>query len=226
MSGEATEPDPADAARRAQERMAFILGLRAKGIADVAVLRALETAPREIFVPRRHVDLALRDVALPIPCGQTMPEPYLVARMMEALQVRPQHRVLEIGAGSGYATAVLAQLAKEVVSYERFRSLALEAQMRLRSLGVANARVEWEDGLANASEGGLFDRILVHGIVDEPPPASLVEALAEGGLIVAARRGEDGRRLVRFAHRDGGFVVADVAPCRLGPLQAGKSAGM
>ena len=228
MSGGETASEPGaapTAASRAQERMAFLLGLRAKGIADVAVLRALETAPRETFVPARHVDLALRDVALPIPCGQTMPEPYLVARMMEALQVKPDHRVLEIGAGSGYATAILARLAREVVSYERFRSLALEAQLRLRELGVVNARIEWNDGVEMAAECGLFDRILVHGLLDDVP-TPLLEALVEGGVIVAARNGPDGRRLVRLTQAGSGFTTIDIAPCRLGPLQSGKSQWM
>ncbi|MDB5568893.1 MAG: Protein-L-isoaspartate(D-aspartate) O-methyltransferase [Hyphomicrobiales bacterium] len=211
--------------------MAFLLALRAKGIADVSVLRALEMAPRENFVPRRHVDLALRDIALPIPCGQTMPEPFLVARMMEALDLKPAHRVLEIGAGSGYATAILAQLAGQVISFERFRSLAVEAQMRLQALGLNNAHVEWDDGLdALASirlEGAdLFDRILVHGVVDGQPTA-LMEALSEGGIIVMARHLEGrGRRLVRIVHRDGGFEESELHRCRLGPLLAGRSAGL
>ncbi len=208
--------------------MAFLLGLRAKGIADVAVMRALEMAPRENFVPRHHVDLALRDIALPIPCGQTMPEPFLVARMMEALDLKPTHRVLEIGTGSGYATAILAQLVAEVVSFERFRSLAVEAQMRLEALGLENAQVHWADGLtalvgAKLEGANLFDRILVHGVV-EGVPAPLIEALAEGGSMVLARRYEGrGSRLVRIVHRDGGFEEMELQPCRLGPLIAGRS---
>ena len=100
-------PIPGEAeARAAQTLMAFLLRMRARGISDVAVLRALETTPRELFVPHRYRDLALRDIALPIPCGQTMPEAWLVARMMEALDLEPRHRLLEIGAGSGYATAM------------------------------------------------------------------------------------------------------------------------
>jgi UDP-N-acetylenolpyruvoylglucosamine reductase len=99
-------------AEAAQAVMAFLLRMRARGISDVAVLRALETTPRDLFVPHRYRDLALRDMALPIPCGQTMPEAWLVAVMMEALDLAPHHRVLEIGAGSGYATAIAARLAE------------------------------------------------------------------------------------------------------------------
>ena len=156
--------DQTDKSRaRAQARMAFLLGLRGRGISDIAVLRALEVAPRESFVPRQYADLAWRDIALPIACGQTMPEPWLVARMMESLGVSAAHRVLEIGSGSGYATAILAQLAGEVVSFERYRSLAVEARTRLEALGFSNASIHWDDGLAAAAEAGRFDRILVHG---------------------------------------------------------------
>jgi protein-L-isoaspartate(D-aspartate) O-methyltransferase len=206
-----------------QARMAFLLALRARGLADVAVLRALEIAPREMFVPRRHADLALRDVALPISCGQTMPEPYLVGRMMEALDVQASHCTLEIGAGSGYATAILAQLSGIVLSYERFRSLALEAQTRLEALGLTNARVEWDDGLEAGPAAGPFDRILVHGLLEDTQ--SLDAALLDGGLMVFGRLGADGQRvLVRRARSGQDFIDTDIVRCRLGPLTRSKSA--
>ena len=161
-----SHPPPADVGANwpqgnSQARMAFLLALRARGLADVAVLRALEIAPREVFVPRRHADLALRDIALPISCGQTMPEPYLVGRMMEALDVRSDHCTLEIGAGSGYATAILAQLSGIVLSYERFRSLALEAQGdgagALRALdGLAPRLPDLADRVAAALTASSF----------------------------------------------------------------------
>ena len=130
----ATVPEPAGEANEAT--MSFLLGLRARGINNVGILRALEKVPRERFVPHRYIDLALRNVALPIGCGQTMPEPLLVARMIEALDPAPGHRVLEIGTGSGYATAILAQIVQEVVSFERFHCLAGEAAARLQRRGV------------------------------------------------------------------------------------------
>jgi protein-L-isoaspartate(D-aspartate) O-methyltransferase len=189
----------------------------------VAVLRALEIAPREMFVPRRHADLALRDVALPISCGQTMPEPYLVGRMMEALDVQAGHCTLEIGAGSGYATAIMAQLSGIVLSFERFRSLALEAQTRLEALGLTNARVEWDDGLEAGPAAGPFDRILVHGLLEDTE--SLDAALLDGGLMVFGRLGADGQRvLVRRARSGRDFIETDIVRCRLGPLTRSKSA--
>lgn len=207
---------------RAHARMRFLLGLRGRGIADIAVLRAMEVAPRESFVPRQYADLAWRDIALPIACGQTMPEPWLVARMMGSLNVGAAHRALEIGAGSGYATAILAQLAGEVVSFERYRSLAVEARTRLESLGVQNAGVAWDDGLDAGPSAGPFDRILVHGCLDEIPPA-LAGCLSDNGVLVAVRSSGRGRRLVRFVKTGAGFDALDLAACRTGPLMRGRS---
>jgi len=211
------------AAARAQARMAFLLALRGRGVHNVDVLRALETAPRESFVPRRHADLAWRDIALPIACGQTMPEPYLVARMMEALDVRATHRALEVGAGSGYATAILAQLAGEVISFERYRSLAVEARTRLEGLGLANARIEWGDGLEEGPRHGPYDRILLHGALDELPE-SLVAAMAPECVLVMARADGQGRRLVRLVRNARGFEETGIVRCRLGELEGGRSA--
>ena len=213
-------PMPGDAeAKAAQALMAFLLRMRARGIAGVAVLRALETTPRELFVPHRYRDLALRDMALPIPCGQTMPEAWLVARMMEALDLEPNHRVLEVGSGSGYATAILAQLAGEVVSCEIFEPLAVECAGRLAGLGLANVKILQGDAFALLPELGLFDRVLVHGTI-EGVPRSLLECLARDGVILLGRRGARGAAmLARIAHQpSGAFTEAALCPCRLGAL--------
>lgn len=205
--------------------MRFLLRLRERGIANVAVLRALETLPREHFVPHRHADLAWRDIALPIGCGQTMPEPYVVARMMEALDVAPSHRVLEIGTGNGFSAAILSRLASEVLSVERFQALALAAASRLSRLGIVNAKAVWGDGLALPPEIGLFDRILVQGVLKEVPP-QILDLLASGGIIVFARRETIGgrTRLVKLAHKNEIFVESKICECRLQRLIPGVSA--
>src|SRR5579863_10424269 len=163
-----------------------MLRLRASGIRDLDLLRALEKVPREIFVPHRFVDLARRDLALPIGCGQTLSEPSLVSRMIEALGVLPDHRVLEIGTGSGYATAVLAEIAAQVVSIERFQTLVIAARLRLERLGKTNVEVVFADGLALPPEAGTFERILIHGRLDDLP-ATIAALLAEEGRIIMAR---------------------------------------
>ncbi|HUZ67233.1 MAG TPA: protein-L-isoaspartate(D-aspartate) O-methyltransferase [Beijerinckiaceae bacterium] len=208
----------------AQETMAFLLRLRARGIADVSVLRALETVPRLAFVSHRYADLALRDMALPISCGQTIPEPYLVARTLEALDLEPSHRVLEIGTGSGYSTALLARLAGEVISYERFQTLALEARIRLARLGVTNARVIWGDGLAEAANEGLFDRILLQGSLKGALPTAVMDLLGARGVAIYGRTGDGAPgEFVRIADCDGGLTESVVGLCRTGPLVPGKS---
>ncbi len=118
--------------------MEFLLTLRRRGIADQAVLRAMDEVPREQFVEVSFAESAYADRALPIACGQTISQPYVVAYMTEQLGLRPHHRVLEVGTGSGYQAAVLSRLAREVVSIERYRTLAEQARERLRSLGYDN----------------------------------------------------------------------------------------
>jgi protein-L-isoaspartate(D-aspartate) O-methyltransferase len=216
------EIDPASA--RAEEKAAFLLRLRASGIRDLDLLRALEKVPREIFVPHRLVDLARRDLALPIGCGQTLSEPSLIARMIEALALARNQRVLEIGTGSGYATAVLSEIADEVVSIERFQTLAIAARLRLQRLGKVNATVIFADGLAISAEAGPFDRILVHGSLGEVPP-QLVDLLAEDGRIVMARpeNGVAWRQTLIAVHRgqNQSLVETEIRACRLQALLSG-----
>ena len=205
-----------------EARVAFLLGLRERGIRDLAVLRALETIPRENFVPHRYLDLANRDIALPIACGQSMPQPYLVARMMVALQLSPAMRVLEIGAGSGYATAILARLAGEVTAVERFQSLAIAAGARLAQLAIGNAQVAWGDGLD--TQPGPFDRIVVHAGIDGHE-ARLVAMLGQGGFAVGAR-GDPQQLMQLLPGARGAWRSVAICPARLRPLIAGCSRGL
>ena len=211
------EDTPSDPA---QVTMQFILSLRERGVSNIAVLRALETLPREQFVPHRHADLAWRDIALPIACGQTMPEPFLVARMVESLNLLGAHRVLEVGTGNGYSTAILSRIAREVISIERFHTLAVAAATRLAGLGLTNVQVMHGDGLNLSDEIGLFDRIILQGTVQELPP-NIVSRLAEGGVIVYGQPGEGGVSLMRALHEDGAFRYERVVSCRLQPLVSG-----
>jgi protein-L-isoaspartate(D-aspartate) O-methyltransferase len=216
--------DDADAAERAQ----FMLRMRARGLQDLGLLRALERAPRALFMPQRYQDVAARDIALPIGCGQTAPPPSVVAAMIGALGLNRLHSVLEVGAGTGYATALLAQLAGRVLALERCRSLALEAAARLEAFGIANAEVAWADALAPRAEPGRFDRIIVHALIDDPPDA-LVELLSADGVLVAVSASEDRtQRITRLARDgEGRLVAADVGPARsLTRLSAGLTRGL
>ena len=208
----------------------YLLGLRGKGIRNIGVLRALEQTPRAAFAPPEHAHLAQTDIALPLACGQTMPEPLYIARLMEALDLAPHHKVLEIGTGSGFATAVMAALAGEVVTFERFRALATQAAKRFRTLNLENVKAVWDDGLAQPHEAGRYDRIVVHGVIDHVPEV-LSTALAPGGTIFAGRVATPGREppqehqwLMRFSRgAPGSFTARVMGGCRLLPLCEGRS---
>jgi len=201
------EPFSEAGARSEQEAIgvaSFILSLRAKGIRDTALLRAMELVPRDVFAPRRFRDLSRTDVALPLPCGQTMTAPGTVATMLLALGVAPGQRVLEIGTGTGYVTALLAHLGAEVTSVERFNTLADSAAQHLKIVEAGRVRVEVGDGLA-VRVRERFDRILLNG----------VGALAEDGT----------PRLVQVDRLpDGEFSRSLGAPLRISRLVTGIAA--
>jgi protein-L-isoaspartate(D-aspartate) O-methyltransferase len=169
--------------KESEQRMEFMLTLRRRGISDKAVLRAMDEVPREHFVETRFADNAYADQAMPIACGQTISQPYVVAYMTEQLQVRPNHRVLEVGTGSGYQAAVLSRLAREVVTLERYRTLANSARARLKTLGYDNVEVLLGDGLSGEPMRAPYDRIIVTAAAEAIPPA-LTAQLADGGIMV------------------------------------------
>ncbi|MCC6890724.1 MAG: protein-L-isoaspartate(D-aspartate) O-methyltransferase [Hyphomicrobiales bacterium] len=203
--------------------MQFLLAMRRRGIGDAAVLRALDEVPREHFVDQPYRDAAYADQALPIDCGQTISQPYVVAYMTEQLEVRPEHRVLEIGTGSGYQAAILSRLAKEVVSIERYRTLADTARERLTTLGYQNVEVRTGDGLAGAPDRAPFDRIMVTAATEAIPPA-LVEQLAEGGILVLPLGPRDGpQRIVKVSKSDGALRQEELIGVRFVPLLPGQA---
>ena len=160
------------------EKMLFQLTLRRRGISDQAVLRAMEEVPREAFVANADRADAYRDSALGIACGQTISQPFVVAYMTEQLKLKKHHRVLEIGAGSGYQAAILSRLAGQVLTVERFRTLADAARARLERLGYHNVEVMVGDGFNIPANVGQFDRVIVTAAMEQIPE-SLTDLLAE-----------------------------------------------
>jgi len=204
-------------------RMRFLLDLRSRGISDQAVLRAMDEVPRHRFVPPEALPNAYADHALPIACGQTISQPYVVAYMTEQLALRPHHRVLEIGTGSGYQAAVLSRLAHHVVSVERYRTLAETAQARLQELGYHNVDVVVGDGMAGAPDRAPFDRILVTAASADVPPA-LIKQLAEGGVLVAPLGPESGpQHITKVTKSETGLTRETLIPVRFVPLLPGKA---
>lgn len=208
-------------ATESEERAQFTLAMRAKRINTLDLLRALERAPRALFMPPRFADISGRDIALPIGCGQTSLPPSIVAAMIAALEIKPAHRVCEIGTGTGYCAALLAQLASAVVSLERFQTLALEAAARIKAFGLANVTVHWADGFERHLSGERFDRVLIHGLI-EPPGEAFRRLIGRAGILVAvvAGPGRGEQRIVRLTDTMSG--AEDLGPARaMRPLEHG-----
>ena len=203
--------------------MEFLLTLRRRGIADQAVLRAMDEVPREQFVEVSFAESAYADRALPIACGQTISQPYVVAYMTEQLNVQPQHRILEVGTGSGYQAAILSRLAREVITIERYRTLADGARARLALLGYTNLEVHVGDGLKGWAERAPYDRIIVTAAAESVPQA-LIEQLASAGVMVLPVGPHHGtQQLVRITKENGAMNEEKLIAVRFVPLLAGKA---
>jgi protein-L-isoaspartate(D-aspartate) O-methyltransferase len=204
-------------------RMQFLLDLRRRGIMDADVLRAMDEVPREQFVAPNQAKSAYSDRAMPIACGQSISQPYIVAYMTEQLDAEPQHRVLEIGTGSGYQAAVLSRLVKHVTSIERYRTLAETARKRLAALGYDNVDVIVGDGLAGAPERAPFDRIIVTAAAEQIPEALLEQLIVGGMMILPLGRHGGSQSLVRLTRTADGFTRDDLIGVRFVPLLPGKA---
>jgi protein-L-isoaspartate(D-aspartate) O-methyltransferase len=204
-------------------RMEFLLNLRRRGIGDQAVLRAMDEVPRAQFVETDFAWQAYADHALPIACGQTISQPYVVAYMSEQLALRPHHRVLEVGTGSGYQAAVLSRLAREVVSIERYRTLADQARARLAALGYNNVKVVVGDGLAGVPDKAPFDRILVTAAA-ERIPQTLLDQLADDGVMLLPLGPQHGsQHIIKLTKSQTGIEREDLIPVRFVPLLPGQA---
>ena len=195
--------------------------LRSRGIKDARVLDTMGRVPREAFVPRDVQAEAYSDNALPIDCQQTISQPVIVALMTEALQLTGDQRVLEIGTGSGYQTAILAELAAVVFSIERHADLAREAEQRLATLGYRNIAIRTGDGSLGWPEEAPFDRIIVTAAARECPPA-LWEQLAEGGILVGPFGPEAEQTLTATTKLTGQKQSRFITGCRFVPLVSGQ----
>jgi protein-L-isoaspartate(D-aspartate) O-methyltransferase len=191
--------------------------LRRRGIEDDRVLAAMEAVPRELFVPEARRSQAYSDAALPIAEGQTISQPWIVAAICQALDLRGGERVLEVGLGSGYSAAVLARLAAEVVGVERHALLAEEARGALELAGAGNVEVVVGDGSRGLPERAPFEAIAVHASAPSPP-RTLLGQLAEGGRLVAPIAGDGADMLTLFLRRGEQSEAVALASCRFVPL--------
>lgn len=200
----------------------LIMALRSAGVSDRRVLSAIERTPREQFVTAGFRDQAYDNRPLPIDCGQTISQPYVVAKMTEALQVDDRCKVLEIGTGSGYQAAVLARLARRVYTIERYRTLAREAVARFEELRLTTIVHKIGDGALGWPEQAPFDRIIVTAAAPAAPHA-LLGQLKEGGICVAPVQQGQVQTLMRYVVHPDGFSEEHLFDVRFVPLVSGAA---
>jgi len=210
-------PVQAGAFRRQRDQMVEYLHKR-HGISDARVLEAMREVPRHYFVPEALQGNAYGDHALPIAANQTISQPYIVARMSELLELDSESAVLEIGAGSGYQTAVLARLAGRVLAIERISELARVAQARIRSLNIYNATVKCFDGTLGWSAHAPYDAILAAAGGPEVPEPLMAQLKVGGRLVMPVGERRDAQRLVRVVRNPDGYAREDHGACAFVPL--------
>jgi protein-L-isoaspartate(D-aspartate) O-methyltransferase len=199
----------------------LILALRTQGVTDPKVLKAIEATPREIFTPELFRERAFEDSALPIACGQTISQPFIVGLMTQALKLDRRSRVLEIGSGSGYQTAILSKLARLVYTVERYRTLMREAEGRFKQLDLTNIITRFGDGGEGWPEQAPFDRIMVTAAAPGEPTA-LLQQLKPAGILVAPIGRGPVQTLRRYTgDGKGGFQMEDLIDVRFVPLLEG-----
>ena len=202
------------------EKARLIMTLRGMGVVEAEVLSAMERVPRELFVPTALSQHAYENASLPIALEQTISQPYIVARMTAALELTGRERVLEIGTGSGYQAAILSFLCRRVYSIERLRPLLVEAENRFRKLRITNVTSKFGDGAKGWPEGAPFDRVI---LTCAPPeiPATLLNQLKTGGIMVAPEGRDREQSLVVIRRTEEGFERRELLPVRFVPLVEG-----
>ena len=211
-----------DAEDSPETRLArLVLALRSQGVTDPLVLSVIEKTPRDLFTPELFRDRSFEDSALPIACGQTISQPFIVGLMTQALTLEPRARVLEIGTGSGYQTAILSRLSRLVYTVERYRTLMKEAEARFATLGLTNVITRFGDGGEGWAEQAPFDRILVTAAASDEPTRLLSQLKPSGVLVAPVGKGPV-QRLLRYAgDGKGGFTQEQLGEVRFVPMLDG-----
>ena len=211
--------EPADTPETQMARL--ILTLRSQGVTEAKVLHAMEKTPRPLFTQELFTARAFEDSALPIACGQTISQPFIVGLMTQALKLDRRDRVLEIGTGSGYQTAILSRLSRLVYTVERYRTLMRDAEDRFKTLGLTNVITRFGDGGEGWPEQAPFDRIMVTAAASEEPAALLSQLKPKGILVAPIGKGpvQTLRRYTGDGH--GGFRTEDLIEVRFVPLLDG-----
>ena len=205
-----------------EQKMQFILSIRSKGVVDNNVLKALETVNREQFLKGLFAQRAYEDTPLPIECGQTISQPSIVGLMTQALRVTNRDKILEIGTGSGYQTAILSKLARRIYSVERFKPLYEEARAIFRKLQLNNITSVWSDGSQGVVEQQPFDRIIVTAAAEDPPPTLLNQLKIGGIMVIPVGQSDEIQKLIRVERTEKNFKYEDLCDVRFVPLLEGR----
>ena len=205
-----------------EQKMQFILSIRSKGVVDNNVLKALETVNREQFLKGLFAQRAYEDTPLPIECGQTISQPSIVGLMTQALRITNRDKILEIGTGSGYQTAILSKLARRIYSVERFKPLYEEARAIFRKLQLNNITSLWGDGSQGGVEQQPFDRIIVTAAAEDPPPTLLNQLKIGGIMIIPVGQSDEIQKLIRVERTEKNFKYEDLCDVRFVPLLEGR----
>ena len=205
-----------------EQKMQFILSIRSKGVVDNNVLKALETVNREQFLKGLFAQRAYEDPPLPIDCGQTISQPSIVGLMTQALRVTNRDKILEIGTGSGYQTAILSKLARRIYSVERFKPLYEEARAIFRKLQLNNITSVWSDGSQGVVEQQPFDRIIVTAAAEDPPPTLLNQLKIGGIMVIPVGQSDEIQKLIRVERTENNFKYEDLCDVRFVPLLEGR----
>lgn len=209
-----------------EQKMQFILSIRSKGVVDNNVLRALETVNREQFLKGLFAQRAYEDTPLPIECGQTISQPSVVGLMTQALRITNRDKILEIGTGSGYQTAILSKLARRIYSVERFKPLYEEARAIFRKLQLNNITSVWGDGSQGVVEQQPFDRIIVTAAAEDPPPTLLNQLKIGGIMVIPVGQSDEIQKLIRVERTEKNFKYEDLCDVRFVPLLEGREDGI
>ena len=205
-----------------EQKMQFILSIRSKGVVDNNVLKALETVNREQFLKGLFAQRAYEDTPLPIDCGQTISQPSIVGLMTQALRITNRDKILEIGTGSGYQTAILSKLARRIYSVERFKPLYKEARAIFRKLQLNNITSVWGDGSQGVVEQQPFDRIIVTAAAEDPPPTLLNQLKIGGIMVIPVGQSDEIQKLIRVERTEKKFKYEDLCDVRFVPLLEGR----
>ncbi|VDC24504.1 protein-L-isoaspartate(D-aspartate) O-methyltransferase [Pseudogemmobacter humi] len=205
----------------AERKMRFLFALRSHGVTDARVLTAMERVDRGRFVKGVFASRAYEDMPLPIACGQTISQPSVVGLMTQALNLGPRDTVLEVGTGSGYQAAILAQLARRVYTVDRWRRLVREASGIFREMGLVNVTAVTGDGSFGLPDQAPFDRILVTAAAEDPPGPLLAQLKPGGIMVLPVGQSDHVQQLIRVKRGESGFDYEELRPVRFVPLVEG-----